>query len=108
MAYAIPYLGYLVDFIKTKEGALIFLVAPALGLGLMHLWKERKKRQAAPVGAQASQPEAAVARPSRPRRRPPAAAKSLKTERALSGQVRRRATAGTPPVASLKRGSEGG
>ena|GEM_PF-2551140 len=108
MAYTIPYLGYLVDFIKTKEGALIFLVAPALGLGLMHLWTVRKRRQATPVEAQATQAEAAVARSSPPRRRPPTAAKSLKTERALSGQVRRRATASTPPVASLKRGSGDG
>jgi signal peptidase len=107
MAYAIPYLGYLVDFIKTKEGALIFLVAPALGLGLMHLWRERKKRQAGPVGAQGSQAEAAVAHPS-PSSRAPVAAKSRKTERAVSGQVRRRATARASPVASLKRGSEGG
>ena len=107
MAYTIPYLGYLVDFIKTKEGALIFLVAPALGLGLMHLWKERKKRQAGPVGAQGSQAEAAVAHPS-PSSRAPVAAKSRKTERAVSGQVRRRATAGASPVASLKRGSGGG
>ena len=108
MAYAIPYVGYLVDFIKTKEGALIFLVAPALGLGLMHLWTVRKRRQAGVVAAQGPQPEAAVALPAPRRRRPAAAAKSLKTERALSGQVRRRATAGTPPVASLKRGSGDG
>ncbi len=107
MAYTIPYLGYLVDFIKTKEGALIFLVAPALGLGLMHLWRERKKRQAGPVGAQGSQAEAAVAHPS-PSSRAPVAAKSRKTERAVSGQVRRRATARASPVASLKRGSDGG
>lgn len=108
MAYTIPYLGYLVDFIKTKEGALIFLVAPALGLGLMHLWRERKKRQARPVGAQGSQAEAAVALPSPRSRRAPAAAKSLKSGTAPSAEVGRRATARTPPVAGLKQGSGDG
>ncbi len=106
MAYTIPYLGYLVDFIRTKEGALIFLVAPALGLGLMHLWRARKRRQAAPVGAQASQPEAAVALPSPRRRRPPVGAKSLKS--GTPARAGRRATARASPVASLKRGSDGG
>jgi len=105
MAYTIPYLGYLVDFVKTKEGTLIFLVAPALGLGLMHLWRERKKRQAGPVGAQASQAEAAVAHPS-PSSRAPVAAKSEKS--GTPDRVRRRATARASPVASLKRGSDGG
>jgi len=105
MAYTIPYLGYLVDFIKTKEGALIFLVAPALGLGLMHLWKKRKKRQAAPVGAQGSQAEAAVAHPS-PSSRAPVAAKSEKS--GTPDRVSRRATARASPVASLKRGSGDG
>jgi signal peptidase len=108
MAYTIPYLGYLVDFIRTKEGALIFLVAPALGLGLMHLWKERKKRRARPVGAQGSQAEAAVALPSPRSRRGRAAAKSLKSGTAPSAEAGRQATARASPVASLKRGAGDG
>ena len=108
MAYTIPYLGYLVDFIKTREGALIFLVAPALGLGLTHLWTVRKRRQATPVEAQATEAEAVVACPSQPRRRPPVAAKSVRSATVPPDRVRRRATAGTPPVASLKRGSGDG
>jgi signal peptidase len=108
MAYAVPYLGYLVDFIKTKEGALVFLVAPALGLGLTHLWTVRKRRQATPVEAQATEAEAAVARSSPPRRRPPVAAKSVRSGTAPPDRVGRQATASTSPVASLKRGSGDG
>jgi len=108
MAYTIPYLGYLVDFINTKGGALVFLVAPALGLGLMYLWGARKRRQATAIGAQASQAAAAVPLPSPRRRRAAVAGKSLKSGTARLDRVGRRATARTPLVASLERGSDGG
>ena len=108
MAYTIPYLGYLVDFINTKGGALVFLVAPALGLGVMYLWGARNRRQATAIGAQASQAEAAVPLPSPRRRRAAVAGKSLKSGTARLDRVGRRATARTPPVASLERASDGG
>lgn len=45
---AIPYLGYLMDFIKTKQGVLIFILIPAVLLllyELRNLYKNAKARK---------------------------------------------------------------
>jgi signal peptidase len=42
--FAIPYLGYVLDFVAGRLGILLLLVAPALGLGaLQFLGDERRK-----------------------------------------------------------------
>jgi len=47
MAFDIPYLGYVVDFAKSTQGVVLFLLVPAAGLLLIHtrkMWKERSSR----------------------------------------------------------------
>jgi signal peptidase len=47
MAFDIPYLGYVVDFAKSTQGVVLFLLVPAAGLLLIHtrkMWKERASR----------------------------------------------------------------
>jgi len=47
MAFDIPYLGYVVDFAKSVQGLVLFLVVPAAGLLLIHagkMWRARASR----------------------------------------------------------------
>jgi signal peptidase len=47
MAFDIPYLGYVVDFARSTQGIVLFLLLPAAGLVLMHglkVWKARARR----------------------------------------------------------------
>jgi signal peptidase len=47
MAFDIPYLGYVVDFAKSTQGIVLFLLVPAAGLLLMQglkVWKARARR----------------------------------------------------------------
>jgi hypothetical protein len=47
MAFDIPYLGYVVDFAKSTQGVVLFLLVPAAGLLFIHtrkMWKERASR----------------------------------------------------------------
>jgi signal peptidase len=49
--YSIPFVGYLVDFIKSKIGMLVFLGVPGLYLIVSQIWKLFKmiKEQEAPA-----------------------------------------------------------
>jgi len=44
MAFDIPYLGYVVDFAKSTQGVVLFLLVPAAGLVLIYILKVRKAR----------------------------------------------------------------
>jgi signal peptidase len=48
MAFDIPYLGYLVDFVRSTPGVALFLLLPAAGLVLIYtlrVWKTRANRE---------------------------------------------------------------
>jgi hypothetical protein len=47
MAFDIPYVGYLIDFAKSIQGVVLFLLVPAAGLVLIQarkMWKVRGSR----------------------------------------------------------------
>ena len=47
MAFGIPYLGYVVDFARSTQGVVLFLLVPAAGLVLIYtlkMWKTRASR----------------------------------------------------------------
>jgi len=47
MAFDIPYLGYVVDFARSTQGVVLFLLVPAAGLVLIYtlkMWKTRASR----------------------------------------------------------------
>jgi hypothetical protein len=47
MTFDIPYLGYVVDFARSTQGVVLFLLVPAAGLVLIYtlkMWKTRASR----------------------------------------------------------------